>query len=293
MILLISFSIPFTLRFKSGLALERKDLTGVTVGIYDYTGSIGSGDLSIAVYNMFIWMNATVDVISLYQVLEEGLSGYAIFVIPGGSCIGYNENFGEQGKEIIRNFVRNGGSYFGICGGSHFGTEAYLNLYPGGYITPAPGVESSYEMVGIDVNKNSFWLDLTNISSSLTTIYINGGCFDKIKVFNEVDLHNVAVYSHNNMPCMVTFKYGRGSAFLCSPHPEIEEDSNRDGVSLFDYFDDPESEWDLMLRVSLGLINPLCPTLYIVMDIIGVSICAIVFVFPIYQKYFKKRIKKE
>jgi glutamine amidotransferase-like uncharacterized protein len=283
---------PFSLRIKNGIAQERRDLTGVSVGIYDYIGNIGSGDLSMAIVNMFNWMNATVDVVSLYQVLEEGLSDYDIFVIPGGICVGYNENFEERGKEIIRNYVRNGGAYFGICGGSHFGTEAYLNLYPGGYITPAPGVESSYEMVNMNLNKASLWLDFANFSSSLTTIYINGGCFDNVDVYYQNNVHVIAEYSHNNMPGMVALKYGSGSAFLCSPHPEIEEDSNRDGVSLFDYFDDPESEWDLMLEVSLWLINPLRPTFYIILDIIGISFCAIVIAFPVYKKYSKRITKK-
>jgi glutamine amidotransferase-like uncharacterized protein len=286
---MISFLTPSSFRFDNVLAQERKDLTDITVGIYDYSGSIGSGDLSIAVYNMFNWMNATVDVISLYQLLEDGLSGYDIFVIPGGSVVGYNEDFGERGKEIIRNYVRNGGSYFGICGGSHFGTEAYLNLYPGGYINPAPGVQSSYEMVTMNINKDSLWLDLTNISSSLSTIYINGGCFDEIDIINAIDMHIIAEYSLNNMPGMVAFRFGSGSAFLCSPHPEIEEDNNRDGLSVFDYFDDPESEWDLVLRVSLWLINPLRPALYIVLDIIGITILAVVIVFALFQKYVKKR----
>jgi hypothetical protein len=289
MTLLISFLTPFSFRIKSVLAQERKDLSDFTVGIYDYSGFIGSSDTSIAVYSMFSWMNATVSVISLSQILEGGLSNYDILVIPGGSVVGYNENFGEQGKEIIRNYVKNGGSYFGICGGSHFGTEAYLNLYPGGYIHPAPGIESSAEMITMNINKDSLWLDLSDISSSLTTIYLNGGCFDKINILNEVDVYTVADYSHNNIPGMVAIKYGKGSAFLCSPHPEIEEDSNRDGLSLFDNYSDPDSEWDLALIVSLWLINPLRPILYLVFDIIGGALCAVVVLVVLKHKYFKRK----
>ncbi len=289
---MISFLTPFTLRSNTVLAQERKDLADISVGIYDHNGYIGSGDLSIAVVNMFSWMNATVDVISLYQVLEVGLSGIDIFVIPGGSCIGYDEDFGERGKEIIRNYVRNGGAYFGICGGSHFGTEAYLNLYPGGYTSPAPGIESPNEMVNMNLNTDSLWLDLTNFSSSLTTIYINGGCFNNADVSYKNNIHVIAEYSQSNRLGMVGVKYGSGSAFLCCPHPEIEENSNRDGVSMFDYFDDPDSEWGLILKVSLWLLNPLRPALYLVLDIIGLSFCAIVITIPIYKKYSKRMVKE-
>ena len=54
---------------------------------------------------------------------------------------------------------------------------------------------------------------------------------------------------------MIAAKYGSGTVFLCGPHPEYEENSDRDGISEFDHLDDPDSEWPLLLKVSLWLIE--------------------------------------
>ena len=54
---------------------------------------------------------------------------------------------------------------------------------------------------------------------------------------------------------MVAFEYGNGTVFLSSPHPEYEEDGDRDDTTFGDDLDDPESEWDLLFRVSKWLIE--------------------------------------
>ncbi len=38
-------------------------------------------------------------------------------------------------------------------------------------------------------------------------------------------------------------------------HPEIEENSDRDGTDFLDTYDDPDSEWDLMCEISLWQIE--------------------------------------
>jgi hypothetical protein len=54
---------------------------------------------------------------------------------------------------------------------------------------------------------------------------------------------------------MIALKYGQGSVFLSSPHPEYEEDSARDGTSAFDYLNDTDSEWGLMLKIAQWLVS--------------------------------------
>ncbi|MFW9969066.1 MAG: hypothetical protein ACFFDF_02620 [Candidatus Odinarchaeota archaeon] len=285
-----SFSIPFSLIIKVVIGQERKDLTGINVAIYDYTGIIDKYDQINALTSMFGWMNATVGIINITQVLNGGLMNYDIFAIPKGWRTEiYNDNFGEYGKRIIRNYIKQGGIYVGIDRGAHFATKAYLNLYPGGYVTPVPGIRY-YDMVNVNINKDSLWLDLKNIPSRLTTLYLNGGYFEKTDALYEMEIQTIAKYSQNNMPCMVAFKYGYGSVFLSSLHPEVEEDSFRDGYFHYDYFEDPESEWDLALIISLWLLNPLRPVIFVVMDIVGGAVCAAIFIFVLLQKYSKKRL---
>jgi len=50
---------------------------------------------------------------------------------------------------------------------------------------------------------------------------------------------------------MLAFDYGLGRVFLIGTHPEIEEDSERDGVDFADELDDQGSDWDLMRKATL------------------------------------------
>ena len=49
---------------------------------------------------------------------------------------------------------------------------------------------------------------------------------------------------------MIAFEKANGTVFLSSIHPEFEENSNRDDTDLFDEFDDPDSEWELMFSIA-------------------------------------------
>ena len=49
---------------------------------------------------------------------------------------------------------------------------------------------------------------------------------------------------------MVAFEYGWGRVFLIGPHPEWEEDSDRDGFEPWPEHDDRGSDWPLMRNVT-------------------------------------------
>jgi hypothetical protein len=54
---------------------------------------------------------------------------------------------------------------------------------------------------------------------------------------------------------MIAFEYESGRVFLSGPHPEWEEDSQRDNSIWENEFDDQGSEWDMMMKVSLWLVE--------------------------------------
>jgi hypothetical protein len=47
-------------------------------------------------------------------------------------------------------------------------------------------------------------------------------------------------------PAMINFNYGEGRVVLIGPHPEIEEDSTRDGVEFGDDLIDLGTDWNIM-----------------------------------------------
>lgn len=68
----------------------------------------------------------------------------------------------------------------------------------------------------------------------------------------------LATFSDNGQPGIIAFHYGSGRVVLSGPHPEIEEDSNRDGVTIQgeDTLNDNGSDWELTRHSLYWLIDP-------------------------------------
>jgi hypothetical protein len=64
------------------------------------------------------------------------------------------------------------------------------------------------------------------------------------------DVEVLGVYDIGGEPAMIAFPYGSGRVFIIGAHPEIEEDSDRDGISFGDDFDDRGSDWELMRKAT-------------------------------------------
>ena len=65
------------------------------------------------------------------QIRSGGLAGLDILIHPGGSGGEQGRNLDEPGREKIRNFIREGGGYIGICAGAYLASAQYpwsLNL---------------------------------------------------------------------------------------------------------------------------------------------------------------------
>lgn len=218
----------------------------VRVAIYDGGGALESS--KIACDNMFAWMHAKVGHVNATSIRGGALTDYDILVMPAGG--GYGAYLESEGMDAIRQFVEDGGSYFGICGGAAFATDTGLNLYDGTY---HPAIEGYGEfLMEMNVNRSSTGPDLSEEPESYSIFYWNSGYFS---TDNKSGIIPIVTYPENELPCMIAFKYGDGTVFISSPHPEYEEGSDRDGVTYFDALNDPDSEWGLLLKVCQWLIQ--------------------------------------
>lgn len=59
------------------------------------------------------------------RIREGGLGGFHVLIMPGGSGSQQAEMLGAEGREAIRQFVRHGGGYVGICAGSYLASAQY------------------------------------------------------------------------------------------------------------------------------------------------------------------------
>jgi glutamine amidotransferase-like uncharacterized protein len=228
----------------------QQSMEGVNVSVYSGPDTLGNS--VIALDSMFTWMNASTDYVGPADILEGILNESDILVMPGGPSGSYQLSLGTDGMDIVRQFVRNGGSYFGICGGSQFATRYGLSLFNGSYRSAYVEGPGATFLTNMTIHLNSTGPDLSGENETCTTLYWGSSYFSAADMSNII---TIASYPSNNEPGMIAFQYGRGTVFLSSPHPEYEEGSDRDGTDAFDNLEDPDSEWGLILKVTQWLID--------------------------------------
>jgi len=209
----------------------------------------------IAIVNMYEWVGASVTVVYASDVTGGGLVNYDVFVMPGGNAWDQYVGLGyEEGASKIRNFVSNGGGYIGICAGAYFacdyivweGSSYYypLGLFPGhgdgaiDEIAPWP----NYAMTNISIVNRTHPIT-ESLPDYMWILYYGGPEFHPYAGANVTILGR---YQVNGEAAIVACEYGSGKVFLTGPHPEIEEDSDRDGSRWGDALDDKGSDWPLM-----------------------------------------------
>ena len=72
---------------------------------------------------------------------------------------------------------------------------------------------------------------------------------------SDQDVIYLGNYTHINQPAMIAGTYGQGNYFISSPHFEYEENGDRDGTDYMDEYDDPDSEWPMVLTIARWLVD--------------------------------------
>ena len=152
-ILFLTFPSPIS----SQAQIEHDDLTGIRVAIYN--GACVMVSSRIALARMFEWMNASVVNVTASQISDDFLDDYDILVVAGGSETTANSDLATEGKQKVKDFVSNGGSYFGICGGATFGA-IYLALFDG-LMSPVNEPGGLIHMTSMNINQSSTGPDLS------------------------------------------------------------------------------------------------------------------------------------
>lgn len=222
-------------------------LAGVSVAVYDDRGTTAASQFALEA--MFRWMGADVTVISGDDVANGALDSYEIFVAPGGCwCDERCEILDDF--EIVRQYILNGGSYFGVDGGASYATSYRLGLFDGVLSADCNGSDDF--LLEMNVNRESTGPDLSEEPESYTLFYEASGYF---LADNMTGIIPICTYTDSGFAGMIAFEYGNGTVFLSSPHPEYEEGSMRDNTDFWDTNPDPDSEWTLMMKVCQWLLE--------------------------------------
>jgi glutamine amidotransferase-like uncharacterized protein len=188
-----------------------------------YAGT-GTWDESItAVESMFQWMGAKTERLGAYSINEGDFDDFDILLIPGGDMYQYDQDITSQGDENIREFIRSGGCYIGICGGAFFASQEViwrgekllmspLELFPGNAegpineIVPFP----DYRMTTVEILALDHPITQSSPDTMLMLYY-----WGPVLVPQEgMDVSLIGKYRGVETPMIVAFDYGVGRVFL-------------------------------------------------------------------------------
>ena len=150
------------------------------------------------------------------DLTDENLKNVDCLVIPGGW--GDSDQFDAKLKhktEIIVNYVRNGGKYFGICMGSYFAGHHYLNIL-NGY-----EAHQYIKRKGCSTNRENHDIVTLNWNKIQKTVYFHdGAAFIPTNKSSKAKI--IARYQNGDAAALIQ-KYKKGRVGVIGPHPEAHK----------------------------------------------------------------------
>lgn len=187
------------------------------------------------------------------------LSKYDMLVMPGGKSWIYLDDLKETGAKAIRDFVSQGGGYFGTCAGAFFATshrkDSQRNNIPYG-IGLLEGTAYDGTALGTPPFKSGT-IDIRYTMKDFKTNYkvlLLGGpaLLYTAEEAAKKNIQELATFPGFEKPAMITFNYGLGRVMLAGPHGEVDEDKL---LSTPKSWIDPDSEWPVLSKVIRWIRN--------------------------------------
>ena len=244
---------------------QEADLTGIAVGLYESYSSSTDNRVELsrtALYNMFLWMNATVHIFNKTDILNGALWACEILCIPEGLGPLIQLNLGYDAMDMIKEWIALGGSYIGVRGSSTIAVSDgyfegsnetyYMDLINGTSIgMPTYGYIVMSELaLNKDIPNGP---DLSELPDTMNVFWRTGRYFE---AHEGQEMITLASYTWNEEPAIVAAEYGLGNVLASSPQFEFEEDDDRDGVDYYDdTYEDSDSEWPLVLEICKWMVD--------------------------------------
>jgi glutamine amidotransferase-like uncharacterized protein len=226
-----SFVVPADVNGMKTIIAPPEQTRTLKVGIYSGPGAPQSSvDAVIEVLKPYEEVTAVT--MNGEQVATEDLSGYDVVVFPGGTGGGQSKGIGEAGLKNVREYVRSGGGYVGICAGAYL---ACSNFSWGLGILNAGTVSNKWRrgQAILELEMTSEAAPVLGEVKEVFKVRYNNGPI--LKPWNRTDIPayttlavfrtEVAKYGSPegvqvNSPSHVIASFGKGRVFVSSPHPE-------------------------------------------------------------------------
>ena len=178
------------------------------------------------------------------QSIRSGqLSDFDLIIVPGGISNEMADALGNEGREAIRQFVRSGGGYIGICAGAYLASATFekflglVNVKTNHYqeYMPRVGMQEHRQLGSalVNVTFSHEGQKLFSQEEYGTIDYINGPIFIEagrldLPPFLTLATYQSDIYQYHfqqgtmpNTPAIVAGQFGNGYVILFSSHPEL------------------------------------------------------------------------
>ena len=215
----------------SAAGAEKKEGKLLKVALYTDNGSRGSGPFHLARI-LATSPQVTLTLMESSDIKAGKLAEADLLVVPGGSSQLQCEGLGEEGKEEVRKFVRNGGAYVGVCAGFHctLNRKERIGLMPFEYREGAGGAAGP---VLVEFSKRG--AEVLGIAPGRRRVkYAKGPICKPGAPWEHGKAEVLAVYKTTispigkpggdflNAPAVIFGNYGKGKVIATSFHPEAD-----------------------------------------------------------------------
>ena len=185
-----------------------------------------------------------------WLLYPDGAPRYRAIYVNGGKSGSHGRSLTERGRELLREYIANGGSYVGTCAGAYLATSgslrdngsirnanSYLNLWPG-YAKPTSLQKARPTL---KIGKKSPLLQYFDFGGdkTVTEVYHNGGCSaygdkdgnlpkgtEPLAYFKYDDTKKVKIDGRIAVWAYKPSKQS-GRVVMCGSHPESVADGER------------------------------------------------------------------
>ncbi len=174
--------------------------------------------------------DVTCDFLDAADVMAGRLAGHDILMMPGGGGYERYAQLGEDGFERIRAFLREGGGYYGVCGGFAIALNDPKRLRIIPYTRESEPVRGAFagavalnaraeELMGVPAGTRYFLFHDGPVSAPGQPVPDSE--YEVLATFeSEVMQHGKAKSAMFGTPAIVFGRYGRGKVFVTIMHPE-------------------------------------------------------------------------
>ncbi len=215
------------------------EVAPVRVALYDDAGSFGKGVPRIT-QQLGAVKDMKLTIVTGRQIAAGALADFDVVIFSGGSGSKQAAGIGTEGCEAVRQFVKNGGGYVGICGGAYLACSGFKWSLG---ILNAKTVSDLWQR-----GKGPVRIEITPPGGAVTgfpvgdrdILYHNGPIikpagradlpeYEPLALFRtELAEHNTPKGAMVNTPAWVRAACGKGRVLISSPHPE-----QQDGMETF------------------------------------------------------------